>query len=763
MTILIKHSAKNPPLAIVAAANACVASGIVVKCLGANQESPILTIVKSKDAISGSSTILRYLGRINQQYGADHLEAAQVDYFLSSLDQLADKAMLPAAAASLNTHLATRTVLVGHGATVADYAVVAALLSNPRFPSLQKQGKEKHVLRWFAGVCALPEMSQLLQKTAADTQKSKKEQSKGGAFAPLENAVEGQVVTRFPPEPSGYLHVGHIKALLLNDYFAKHYKGKMIMRFDDTNPSKEKDEYVKSILEDINTLGVVYGELTYTSDHFPALLDYATTLVKKGLAYVDNTPMEQMRAERMERVESKHRSNSVEVNMRMWQSMQDGTDEGKLCVLRAKINMQSENGTMRDPTMYRCNDTPHHRTGTKYKVYPTYDFACPIVDSNEGVTHVLRSVEFRDRNDQVEWFLKQLNLRLPFIWDYSRLNFVYTLMSKRKLQWFVDSGRVAGWDDPRFPTVRGMLRRGLTVEALREFIQLQGASRSSTLQEWDKLWSINKKVVDPIAPRYTAIAEAKPCLFTLSGAGPDEEKELALHPKNPDVGTKKVAYGSKIMIEQDDAQLIAQGEEVTLMGWGNAFADEITRDAAGVVTGIQGRLNLQGNVRSTSKKLTWLAAGPTTPLVLVELDTIITVKKMEEGMELKDVAREESWYETTVQGERAIAGIKKGTIVQIQRRGFFICDKAAAGDAPAVMILCPDGKGKSMSVLSSKVSKASGGNQDPSAPAPADKKPKQDKKAAAPTAAAPAAAEGAAPAPQKKQNKKKKSKKNSKK
>jgi glutamyl-tRNA synthetase len=332
-----------------------------------------------------------------------------------------------------------------------------------------------------------------------------------------------------------------------------------------------------------------------------------------------------------------------------------------------------------------------------------------MVDSKEGVTHVLRSVEFQDRDEQFRWILGKLKLRVPEIWEYSRLNFVYTLMSKRKLQWFVDSGLVQGWTDPRFPTVRGMLRRGLTVEGLRQFIQSQGASRNSTLMQWDKLWTMNKKVIDPIAPRYTVIStESTPCIFSIVDAG-YEVKKMDLHPKNPDIGQKDLVYANQVLLEQDDAKTIEPGQEVTLMAWGNAIVDTVAKDEFGNVTQITGRLNLKGNVKETSAKLTWVAVAPEhkqVECVLVEVDHLITVPKLEEEQELKDVVNPNTWHETKATGEAALIGTKKGQILQLQRRGFFVCDREYKSAAePLLLIFVPDGNQKASSVLSSKVSK----------------------------------------------------------
>lgn len=314
-----------------------------------------------------------------------------------------------------------------------------------------------------------------------------------GKFVELPGAEMGKVVVRFPPEASGYLHIGHAKAALLNQYYQEAFNGKLIMRFDDTNPAKENVHFEKVILEDVEMLQIKPDLFTHTSQYFDLMLDLCVKLLKEGNAYVDDTEAELMKQQREQKTESTNRNNSVEKNLKMWNEMLNGTEYGQKCCVRAKIDMQSANGCMRDPTIYRCKNESHPRTGNKYKVYPTYDFACPIVDSIEGVTHVLRTMEYHDRDPQFYWFIDALNLRKPYIWEYSRLSMTNTVLSKRKLTWFVNEKLVDGWDDPRMPTVRGVLRRGMTVEGLKEFIIAQGSSRSVVFMEWDKIWAFNKK------------------------------------------------------------------------------------------------------------------------------------------------------------------------------------------------------------------------------------------------------------------------------
>ena len=281
-------------------------------------------------------------------------------------------------------------------------------------------------------------------------------------------AEEGKVVTRFPPEPSGFLHIGHIKASMLNYHYAKMYKGKMILRFDDTNPLAEKMEFVENIQADLKTLEIIPDKVSFSSDFFDQIIGYTRQLIQAGHVYADDTPADVMKEQRDAGIESKHRENTVAQNMQHFEDMLAGKTS-EYCI-RAKLNMQNEVKCLRDPVFFRCKDTPHHRTGTKYKAYPTYDLTCPIVDSLEGVTHALRTIEYRDRNPLYAWVQKVLNLRKVAIYDFSKLSYKNTVMSKRKLKWFVDEGHVEGWNDPRFPTVQGIMRRGLTVDCLKEFM-----------------------------------------------------------------------------------------------------------------------------------------------------------------------------------------------------------------------------------------------------------------------------------------------------
>ena len=522
--------------------------------------------VNAQTAVRGAATAegpLPVLRALTQQYaglglaGKSAEDQASVDAYLAQSDALA-AAPFPVALQSaddLDQHLALRTYLVGHTVTAADAAIWGAIRSSSPLLGIIKKQAHTHLARWYAHVDALPAFADAVTAMSdAKSQMFKQKKTAAGFDLFLQGAKEGEVVTRFPPEASGYLHVGHAKAAILNQYFAKAYKGRLIIRFDDTNPSKEKQEFEDAIIEDLALLGIQGDSLSHTSDYFEQLRDMAQRLIREDKAYADDTPQEQMRAERMDGIASQRRSASVDENLQRFEAMLQGTDEGRKWCLRAKMSVDNPNKAMRDPVIYRCNvDVPHQRTGTTWKAYPTYDFACPVVDSLEGVTHALRTNEYHDRNPQYEWFLQALGLRHVDIWDYGRLNFVYTLLSKRKLQWFVDHGVVSDWSDPRFPTVRGIRRRGMTIDCIQQFILSQGPSQQIINMEWDNIWALNKRLIDPVVPRFVALPEAQLVKATIAGAPPAHEKQVPKHKKNAELGMKTTVYDSQILLEQADA------------------------------------------------------------------------------------------------------------------------------------------------------------------------------------------------------------------
>ncbi|XP_069624579.1 bifunctional glutamate/proline--tRNA ligase isoform X2 [Ranitomeya imitator] len=664
------------------------------------------------------NSIIRYLARLAPSsglLGSNLLEQTEISHWVEfSQTRLQNKSTFAAALQELNHSLSLRTYLVGDALTLADISIFSALaVSSPWQDQIRKNKAAVNVRRWYTFLePTVPFQGKL--SVAAPAEKKQDV----GKFVELPGAEMGKVIVRFPPEASGYLHIGHAKAALLNQHYQVNFKGKLIMRFDDTNPEKEKEDFEKVILEDVSMLQIKPNQFTYTSDHFERITEYAEKLIREGKAYVDDTPAEQMKAEREQRIESKHRSNSVEKNQQMWEEMKKGSEFGQTCCLRAKIDMNSNNGCMRDPTLFRCKTQPHPRTGSKYNIYPTYDFACPIVDSVEGVTHALRTTEYHDRDEQFYWIIDALGIRKPYIWEYSRLNLNNTVLSKRKLTWFVNEGLVDGWDDPRFPTVRGVLRRGMTVEGLKQFIAAQGSSRSVVNMEWDKIWAFNKKVIDPIAPRYNALLKSQVVPVNIPGAQ-EGVTEVAKHPKNAEVGVKSVWYGPRVLIEGADAETLSEGEMVTFINWGNLIITKIHRDSSGKITSLDAQLNLENKDYKKTTKITWLAdthKAPLTPTVCVNYDHLITKPVLGKEEDFKQYINRSSKQEEVMLGDPCLKTLKKGDIIQLQRRGFYICDETyepfspnSCMEAPCVLIYIPDGHTKEMPTSGSKEKTKSAG------------------------------------------------------
>lgn len=535
-----------------------------------------------------------------------------------------------------------------------------------------------------------------------------------GVYSELEGAVKGQVVVRFPPEASGYLHIGHAKAALLNYHYKTIYDGKFIMRFDDTNPEKEKEDFEAAIMNDVASLEIGWDMFSYTSDYFDLMLDKCTEMIKEGLAYVDNTPTEQMRLEREKRQKSACRDQAIEENLRLWNEMKAGSEEGQKCCVRAKIDFGSKNGCLRDPVIYRCKNEPHPRHGSKYKVYPTYDFACPIVDSVEGVTHALRTSEYIDRDPQYNWFLDTLCMRKPQIAAYSRLNMMNTILSKRKLTWLVEEGYVDGWDDPRMPTVQGILRHGLTVEGLKQFIIAQGSSKAIVFMEWDKIWATNKKVLDPIVPRYTAVEQKDAVTVSLKNYDGNLSIDIPLHPKDASLGKRTLKVDKELLIEQTDAAQLKPGDTATFLSLGNVKIGDIKKNENGVIESIDATLDLENKDFKKTYKLTWLNKTTVQAAKLVYYDYIITKSVLGKDEDFKDYVNKNSKVEVPVFTDPEAKNFEVKKIIQYQRKGNFITDFPFNPSTNTIVLnYIPDGTSKnpysSVVVSSGKKPKESSG------------------------------------------------------
>lgn len=370
-----------------------------------------------------------------------------------------------------------------------------------------------------------------------------------------------EVITRFPPEPNGYLHIGHAKSICLNYYgTAVKYGGKCNLRFDDTNPVKEDDEFVKSIIADVEWLGWK-GEVLYASDYFDTMYECAVKLIKKGKAYVDDVTPEQMKEMRgtltQPGIESKNRNRPTDESLKLFEDMKNGLVADGALVLRAKIDMASPNINMRDPIIYRVLKATHHRQGDKWCIYPLYDFAHPIEDAVEGITHSICTLEFEDHRPFYDWVINECEFeKKPHQYEFARLNIERTIMSKRYLKKLVEEGFVDGWDDPRMPTIAGMRRRGYTPTALKEFCERIGVAKANSEVEAGQLESCIRDELNMTAERAMAVLNPLELVITNRPDDYCEQIDFEINPNNPDLGTRKVTFSNKLYIDKSDFEVV---------------------------------------------------------------------------------------------------------------------------------------------------------------------------------------------------------------
>eukprot|EP00979_Chaetoceros_neogracilis_P005389 scaffold984_cov281-Chaetoceros_neogracile.AAC.4 len=686
------------------------------------RHSAALGLPDGRGELAGDAAIARYIARKSQStignalIGGDFEQAAIIDSWIdyaNSLSKFQHIRRVKAVSSTLDRVLKEKTYIVGHTMTIADIALFAtmgfpsqatdvaqveAIIGSPSTPTM----------RWLKMMKSCPAVREATQLAlgisnveAVFDPNSTMDPLVSGMNA-LEGATMGNVVTRFPPEPSGYLHIGHAKAVLMNEYFARRYKGRLIVRFDDTNPSKEKEEFQTAILEDLDMLGVKPDVVTFTSDYFETIRGYANFLIENRLAFMDDTPQEEMQKERMDRVNSRHREQSIEDCKNYFKQMCSGDEDGGKWCLRAKIDMSSDNGTMRDPVLYRQNVLPHHRSGTKYKAYPTYDLACPIVDSIEGVTHALRTTEYNDRDEQYQWIQSAFNLRRTRIHSFSRLNFMYTELSKRKLTWFVENNHVTGWDDPRFPTIRGVLRRGVDFKSLRTFILSQGASRRVVNMEWSKFWAENKKEIDVRAKRFMAIDKTNNVKLTVTNAPTADDNAYIstdYMPKDPSFGKRHIRITKNVLLESADTDGISEGENIVLMRWGVIKINKIDG------SNFEGEFIPDGDFKAAKRKLSWMAdVGETLPVTLHEFDNLISKAKLEEDEDFKDFINPNTLACTEVIGDAGLQTLQKNDIIQLERRGYYKVEQPyMSAEKGLQLFMVPDGKSKSMGGITGKL------------------------------------------------------------
>jgi glutaminyl-tRNA synthetase len=503
-----------------------------------------------------------------------------------------------------------------------------------------------------------------------------------------------RVHTRFPPEPNGYLHIGHAKSICLNFGIAAKNGGLCNLRFDDTNPTKEEVEYVESIKADVKWLGFDWANrMYYASDYFDQLYEYAVKLIKMGKAYACDLSAEETRYYRGTLTEpgkeSPYRSRSAEENLDLFRRMREGEFAEGARVLRAKIDMASPNLNMRDPVIYRIMKASHHRTGDKWHIYPMYDYAHPVSDSIEGITHSICTLEFEDHRPLYDWLLAALEIHHPQQIEFARLNLSYTVMSKRKLRQLVEEGYVSGWDDPRMPTLSGLRRRGYTPEAIRSFCEEIGVAKANSTVDIAMLEHSIREDLNFRAPRVMAVLRPLKLIIDNYPAGAVEELEAGNNPENPEMGTRKVPFSKEIYIERDDFSenppkkffRLSPGSEVRLK---HAYIIKCERVVKDEKTGEIIELHCtydpetrsgSGSTRKVKGTLHWVSASHAIPVEVRLYSSLFTRENPDEEDDFKACLNPDSCERLShCLVEPSLAGAAAGSRYQFLRNGYFFVD-----------------------------------------------------------------------------------------
>lgn len=521
------------------------------------------------------------------------------------------------------------------------------------------------------------------------------------------NKNDGRVVTRFPPEPNGYLHIGHAKSFCLNFGIAEEFGGHCNLRFDDSNPTKEKEEYVESIKEDIRWLGFDWREREYyASDYFEKLYEWATQLIKDGKAYVDDLSADEIREYRGTLTEpgkeSPYRNRSVEENLDLFERMRNGEFPDGSRVLRARIDMASPNINMRDPVMYRILHKPHHRQGDKWCIYPTYDFTHGQSDSIEGITHSLCSIEFEDHRPLYDWFLDQLNVYHPQQIEFARLNLSYTVVAKRKLLKLVEDDHVTGWNDPRMPTLSGLRRRGYTPESIRTFCNRIGVAKRESIVDIALLEHCVREDLNKRAPRVMAVL--RPLRVVIDNYPEDKVEELDAinNPEDPDMGTRKVPFSQVLYIEREDFReeppkkffRLAPGHEVRLRYAYFIKCVDVVKDETGKVVELhctydpKTRGGDAPDGRKVKATLHWVSASHALKAEVRLYDHLFTKANPDDVEEDKDIISNLNPKSlevlTSCQIEPSLKNAKPGNRYQFERLGYFCVDSVDSSDKKLV-------------------------------------------------------------------------------
>ncbi len=510
----------------------------------------------------------------------------------------------------------------------------------------------------------------------------------------LASGKHSSIVTRFPPEPNGYLHVGHAKSICLNFGLAQDYNGLCNLRFDDTNPEKESEEYAQSIQDDVRWLGFQWnGGVRWASDYFDALYDFAVELINKGLAYVDDLTPEQMREYRGTLTQpgknSPNRDRPIAENLDLFARMKNGEFADGAMVLRAKIDMASPNMNMRDPAIYRIRRAHHIRTGDKWCIYPMYDYTHCISDALEGITHSICTLEFEDHRPLYDWVLDNITIPChPRQYEFSRLELHYTITSKRKLLQLVNEKKVSGWDDPRMPTISGMRRRGYTPEGIREFAKRIGVSKSENSVDMAIMEGAIREDLELRAPRVMAVIN--PLKVTITNADGALTREADFHPNVPELGKRVVPFGNSLFIEADDFaevpppgwKRLTLGGEIRLRHSYVMRCDEAVKDASGKVIELKCSIdhttlgkNPEG--RKVKGVIHFLSCEHALPAEIRLYDRLFTVAEPDANKDVDFCAYLNQTSLTVVQGwvESCVKDAAPETRYQFERLGYFVTDR----------------------------------------------------------------------------------------
>ncbi len=517
---------------------------------------------------------------------------------------------------------------------------------------------------------------------------------------------DGRVHTRFPPEPNAYLHIGHAKSICLNATISAEYDGLFNLRFDDTNPMKEEREYVEAIQEDVRWLGFDWGDrLCFASDYFEQMADYAAQLIRQGDAYVDDLSAEEIRRQRGTLTEpgqeSPYRSRSVEENLDLFRRMRDGEFPDGACVLRAKIDMASPNLNLRDPVIYRILHASHHRTGDTWCIYPTYDWAHGIEDSIEGITHSLCSIEFENHRPLYDWFLDRLGIYHPRQIEFARLNMTYTVLSKRKLLRLVGEGHVSGFDDPRLPTLRGLRRRGVPPEAIRNFCRRIGLAKTDSVVDVALFEHCVREVLNRTAPRFMGVLDPLKVVLTNYPEDGTEELDAINNPEDPKAGTRKVPFSRELYIERGDFMeepprkfyRLAPGREVRLRYAYYITCQEAVKDATGRITELRctydpaTRGGDSPDGRKVKSTLHWVSARHAVPAEVRVYEHLFAKEDPDETAEENEdftanLNPESLRVLNSCLAEPNLRDSAPGTRFQFERQGYFCVDPDSTPERP---------------------------------------------------------------------------------